>query len=68
MTHLRHIALSVPDPETTAQFYEKTFGMTRVGTLHHDQASGVYLSDGAINMAVLRYKSDDTVYKDGGKD
>ena len=68
MAHLRHIALSVPDPEKTAQFYEKTFGMKRVGKLDHNQASGIYLSDGVMNMAVLRYKLDDVVYKDGGKD
>ncbi len=68
MAHLRHIALSVPDPEKTARFYEKTFGMRRVGTLDHNQASGVYLSDGVINMAVLRYKLDEVVYKEGGKD
>ncbi len=68
MAQLRHIALSVPHPEKTAQFYEKTFGMRRVGTLDHDQASGVYLSDGVINMAVLRYKLDEVVYKEGGKD
>jgi catechol 2,3-dioxygenase-like lactoylglutathione lyase family enzyme len=48
MAHLRHITLSVPDPETTAPFYEKMFGMTRVGTLDHDQTSGVYLSDGVV--------------------
>jgi methylmalonyl-CoA/ethylmalonyl-CoA epimerase len=68
MSRLRHIALSVPDPEKTAQFYEKTFGMKRIGTLDHNQASGVYLSDGVINMAVLRYKLDEVVYKEGGKD
>ena len=68
MARLRHIALSVPDPDKTAQFYEKAFGMKRIGTLDHSQASGIYLSDGVINMAVLRYNSDDVVYKDGGKD
>ncbi|MFT5438469.1 MAG: catechol 2,3-dioxygenase-like lactoylglutathione lyase family enzyme, partial [Alphaproteobacteria bacterium] len=26
---LRHIALSVPDKDEAAKFYEKTFGMTR---------------------------------------
>ena len=65
MAHLRHIALSVPDPEKTAQFYEKTFGMKRVGKLDHNQASGIYLSDGVMNMAVLRYKLDEVVYKEG---
>ncbi len=42
--------------------------MKRIGTLDHDQASGIYLSDGVVNMAVLRYKLDEVVYKDGGKD
>ena len=67
MARLRHIALSVPDPESTAQFYEKVFGMKRIGTLDHTQASGIYLSDGVINMAVLKYKIDEVVYKEGGK-
>ena len=68
MARLRHIALSVPDPEKTAQFYEKALGMKRVGTLDHTQASGIYLSDGVINMAVLKYKIDEVVYKENGKD
>ena len=29
--------------------------MKRIGTLDHNQASGIYLSDGVINMAVLKY-------------
>ncbi len=66
MARLRHIALSVPDPELTAQFYEKAFGMKRIGTLDHTQASGIYLSDGVINLAVLKYKIDEVVYKEGG--
>ena len=28
---LRHIALSVSDPEKTAKFFEDAFGMKRVG-------------------------------------
>jgi methylmalonyl-CoA/ethylmalonyl-CoA epimerase len=31
MAKLRHIALSVPDPEAAAQFFEKAFGMRRAG-------------------------------------
>ena len=67
MAHLRHIALSVPDPEKTARFYEKSFGMKRIGTLDHDQANRIYLSYGVMNMAVLRYKLDEVVYKDGAR-
>ena len=28
---LRHIAISVRDPEKTAKFFEEAFGMTRAG-------------------------------------
>ena len=31
MAKLRHIALSVPDPERAAKFFEQAFGMTRAG-------------------------------------
>ena len=31
MAKLRHIAITVPDPEKAAQFYEKAFGLKRVG-------------------------------------
>ena len=68
MARVRLIALSVPDPESMARIYENAFGMKRIGTLDHTQASGVYLSDGVINMAILRYKLDEVVYKEGGKD
>ena len=30
MGKLRHIAITVSDPEATAQFYERTFDMKRV--------------------------------------
>jgi catechol 2,3-dioxygenase-like lactoylglutathione lyase family enzyme len=68
MARLRHIALSVPDPEKTARFYEQSFGMKRIGRLDHTQASGIYLSDGVINLAILHYKLDEVVHKEGGKD
>ena len=54
---LRHVALSVPDPEKAAAFYEKALGMTRVGENDHSGATGVYLSDGVMNLALLRYKT-----------
>ena len=31
MAKLRHIALSVPDPERAAKLFEQAFGMTRAG-------------------------------------
>jgi len=58
MAKLRHLAITVPDPEATALFYQKTFGLERVGTTDSSIASGVYLSDGVVNLAILRYKSE----------
>lgn len=68
MAKLRHIALSVPDPEKTAEFYEKTFGLKRVGSTESVLASGVYLSDGYINLALLKYHTDEIAGVKGGKD
>lgn len=68
MAKLRHFALSVPDPEAAAAFYEKAFGLKRVGENDHPGATGVYLSDGVINLALLRYKTDEAAGEDRGKD
>jgi len=57
MGKLRHIALSVPDPWKAAKFYEKTFGMKRVGETDSSLSVGVFLSDGVIHLALLNYKS-----------
>ena len=68
MAKLRHFALSVPDPQAAASFYEKAFGLERVGESDHAGATGVYLSDGVINLALLRYKTDEAAGEDRGKD
>ena len=68
MAKLRHFALSVPDPEAAAAFYQQAFGLERVGGSDHDGATGVYLSDGTINLALLRYKTDEAAGGEPGKD
>ena len=52
---LRHIALSVSDPDKAAKFFEDAFGMKRVGKA----GIGCYVSDGTINVALLKYESGD---------
>jgi catechol 2,3-dioxygenase-like lactoylglutathione lyase family enzyme len=59
MAKLKHIALSVKDPEATAQFYERAFDLHRVGKTDSALAEGIYLSDGVINIALLLYKTDE---------
>jgi lactoylglutathione lyase len=48
---LRHIAISVRDPEAAAKFFETAFGMTRAGNAQR----GVYMTDGVMNVALLNF-------------
>ena len=57
MPKLRHIALHVPDPEATADFYKRVFDMVEVGRTDGSLAEGIYLSDGDLNMAVLKFRN-----------
>lgn len=51
VARLRHVAISVPDAEKSAVFFEQAFGMKRVGR----GQSGIYVSDGTINVALLQF-------------
>ncbi|MCI2809852.1 VOC family protein [Eoetvoesiella caeni] len=51
---LRHFAICVNDLEASADFYQKTFGLKRVGEETLEAGSGVYLSDGVVNLALLK--------------
>ena len=55
MAKLRHIAMSVDDPEKTADFYCDAFDMKRVGRTDSPLAKGCYVSDGVITVALLKY-------------
>jgi methylmalonyl-CoA/ethylmalonyl-CoA epimerase len=58
MAKLRHIAFSVPDPKASAKFYCEALGMKVVGEANSATATGVYLSDGTISLALLKYRTD----------
>lgn len=64
MAKLRHIAVTVPDLETAATFYEKTFGMERV----REDEIAIMLSDGVVSLAILKFKSDEQAGDERGKD
>ncbi len=51
MSKMRHIALSVRDPEASAKFFEDALGFQRAGRAMR----GVYLTDGVINVALLNF-------------
>jgi lactoylglutathione lyase len=54
MAKLRHVALIVEDPESSARFFEQAFDMKRAGKARR----GIYMSDGTINVALLRKEDD----------
>jgi methylmalonyl-CoA/ethylmalonyl-CoA epimerase len=52
MAQIKHIAIRTNDVEKTAAFYQEAFGLERAGT----GQSGVYLTDGRINIAILNFR------------
>ena len=68
MAKIKHIALATQDPEKTAKFYIDVFGMKQVGRVDHPAVAGYYLSDGDINLAVLKFKNDAVAGAERGKD
>jgi glyoxylase I family protein len=58
MAKIRHIAISTQDPDATAKFYVDVFGLKQVGRVDSMGASGYYLTDGDINVAILKFKTD----------
>ncbi len=54
MARIKHIAIRTPDPEKTAAFYRDVFGLKEVGQAR----TGYYLSDGYINLAILKAKDE----------
>jgi catechol 2,3-dioxygenase-like lactoylglutathione lyase family enzyme len=68
MAKLRHIAIAVPDPARSARFYCDVFDMQVVGETDSPLASGVYLSDGTVCLALLNYKTDEAAGLERGRD
>ena len=58
MPKLRHIAIAAENPEAMADFYKNTFDFVEVGRPNGVLADGVFLSDGTLNMAILKFKTD----------
>lgn len=68
MPKIRHIALATNDPVKTAAFYKEAFGFKEVGRAGSPDnpkaiAWGFYLSDGTINLAILKFQNVDQLGK-----
>ena len=58
MAKLRHIAIAAKDPDAMAEFYKKAFDFREVRKTDGPLADGYHLSDGTLNMAILKFKTD----------
>lgn len=58
MARLRHFAIVVRDLDKSTQFYESVFDLKRVGREDLEFASAIYLSDGVVNLALLKYRGE----------
>jgi catechol 2,3-dioxygenase-like lactoylglutathione lyase family enzyme len=58
MAKIKHIAIASQDPDKTAAFFKDVFDLEEVGRVDSQSASGYYLSDGNVNMAILNFKNE----------
>jgi catechol 2,3-dioxygenase-like lactoylglutathione lyase family enzyme len=58
MARIRHIAIQTQDEEATKRFYVENLGLKVVKKLDSARTSGYFLTDGHINLAILRFKND----------
>ena len=58
MAKIKHITIATQKPSETAKFYQDVFEMKSVGKIEGENAEGYYLSDGDINLAILKFKND----------
>ena len=58
MAKLRHLAIACKDPDAMAEFYCKAFDFKIVRSDDGPLAYGHHLSDGTIDLAILRFKTD----------
>jgi glyoxylase I family protein len=68
MAKIKHIAIATQDADKTAKFYIDVFGLQEIAKLDSPTASGYYLSDGDINLAILNFKVEDVAGAEYGLD
>jgi catechol 2,3-dioxygenase-like lactoylglutathione lyase family enzyme len=58
MSKLKHVTIATHEPEKTARFYVEVFELQMVGTVDNENFEGYYLTDGNLNLAILRFKNE----------
>src|ERR1044071_7486275 len=68
MPKIKPIAIATQEADKTARFYIDVCGLKEIGKVDSPNASGYYLSDGNINMAILNFKNDQAAGERGKED
>lgn len=68
MPKIKHIAIASQDPDNTAKFYIEVFGLREIAKINSPGAIGYHLTDGDINLAILKFKNDQTAGVPQGKE
>jgi catechol 2,3-dioxygenase-like lactoylglutathione lyase family enzyme len=68
MAKIKHIAIATQDPDKTAKFYMEVFGLREIAKINSPGALGYHLTDGDINLAILKFKNDQTAGVPAGKE
>ena len=55
MARIKHIALTTQNPDKVAAFYKEAFGWKEI---RRSPNGAVFLTDGAINVAILNWKTE----------
>lgn len=58
MAKLRHVAIRCDDLDWGEKFYSELFELERMGRVGTDEAGAVYLSDGVVNLALIKVAPD----------
>ena len=67
MAQIKHIAIATQDADGTARFYVEVLGLKEIAKIDSPNASGYYLSDGNINLAILNFKNDQVAGSEYGQ-
>jgi glyoxylase I family protein len=54
---LRHVAIAAQDPDTSVKFFTDVLGWSVAGKIDSRNAQGYYVTDGQINIALLKFKN-----------
>ena len=65
MAKLRHLGIATEDPDRTAQFYIDVLEFKKVRVAEGVWGHGHILSDGTINLAILKFVTDEAAGVEG---